>query len=132
MVLVIFRRDLCFADIVTTGSIGFKGMRKTIARFIVGKAFTVLLVTVWYRAFRRPYDEWNVTGNRMVSCEDGEYVQGVEYDITILVNTSYPYYLNSINFMCSSSTLGERIRRLQNPNTTAQTCCCCDAYVREM
>lgn len=88
-------------------------MRKTIASLIVGKAFTLLVVSVCYRAFRRPYDEWNVTGNRVVSCEDREYVQGIEYDITIQENSSFPYYLNNINFMCSSSILGERIHRLQ-------------------
>ena len=41
-------------------------------------------------------------------------MQGVEYDITFVENSSLPYYLNNINFTCSSSTLGERVHKVKH------------------
>ena len=84
-----------------------------IISLIIGSAFTVPLVFAWYRALSYPYHLWGITENRTETCTDGEHVQGVEYFLTIRENDRYPYYLTSIKFMCSSSTLGECIHRLQ-------------------
>ena len=90
----------CQEDVVTTRD-------RIIIRLDISSAFNLPLLAVWCRLLRRPYHEWNVTENRAVSCEDGQYVQGVEYSIEIPESSSYPYFLSSVNFMCSSSTLGE-------------------------
>ena len=42
-------------------------------------------------------------------CDEGEYVKGLAYEIDY-ESDEYPYYLSSVHFMCSSSTLGEHIQ----------------------
>lgn len=61
--------------------------------------------------FRYAYDLWDITSSRNVSCEEEEYVQGITYSADYVDNSSYTYFLTSIDFMCSSSTLGERTTR---------------------
>lgn len=129
MVLVIVPSRRLFRGCCNHDLVRFQGKGTIISLDICS---TLLLVSVWCRLLRRPYEAWNVTGNGAVSCEDGEHVQGVTYDVTIVQNSSVPCFLTSIGFMCSSSALGERIGNVQTCTKEVQTYCCCYACVRNL
>ena len=73
-----------------------------------GSVFTLICISECFLVLSASYDSWNITSNRTVSCEEGQYVQGLVYTADYPANSSYPYILTSVGFMCSSSTLGER------------------------
>lgn len=62
---------------------------------------------------RQTFEDLAIIDTSTVSCEDGEYVRGIAYDIEEVstdTSASFTYYINNIYLMCSSADLGERIR----------------------
>ena len=73
-----------------------------------GSVLTLLCIAECFLVLSAPYDSWNITSKQTASCKEGEYVQGLVYTTDYPENTSFSYFLTSVGFICSSSTLGER------------------------
>lgn len=71
----------------------------------------MLVASDWLRVLHRPFGDWGggMINSGIDSCDEGEYVKGLAYEIDY-ESDEYPYYLSSVHFMCSSSTLGEHIQ----------------------
>ena len=79
-------------------------------------AYPFFGVSFWVRVLSGDDDlRATIYGSFNYSCEEGKYVKGISYELDYTeetdVNSDSPaYYIYSVSFKCSSSTLGEFIK----------------------